>query len=197
MTHTASKPAQPLGKPAPKQPRRVPAFAPVRSRARKDGWHPVRQAEFIGALAETGSVRAAARRVGMARESAYRLRGREGAEGFAAAWDAALVIEHGLQVPMVTKWPIAPKWKVTTAEVRQRALVGLVRPVMHAGRCVGVVHKPDNTALLRLVGWFARAGAWRCDEAGPGRGNGRTRNNAKPQKRQPATERPAAVAERS
>lgn len=188
MTHTAPQPAQPPRKPPRKPPRRVPAFAPVRSRARKDGWEALRQAEFVGALAETGSVSAAARRVGMARESAYRLRGREGAEGFAAAWDAALACARGLAQPMV------PKWKCTTAEVRQRALVGLVRPVMHAGRCVGVVHKPDNSALLRLVGWFARAGAWRCDEAGPGRGNGRTRNIAKPQNRQPPTERPAAVA---
>lgn len=124
----------------------------------------------------------------MARESAYRLRGREGAEGFVAAWDMALAIGQALQVPMV------PKWKLTTAEVRQRALVGVVRPVLRAGRCVGVIHKPDNSAPLRLVGWFKRAGAWRCDEAGPGRGNRRTLNNAKPQKRQPPTERPAAVA---
>jgi len=50
----------------------------------------VRQAEFIGHLAATRSVAAAARGVSMARETAYRLRARPGAQGFAAAWDVAL-----------------------------------------------------------------------------------------------------------
>lgn len=67
---------------------RVPAFAAVPVRARKDGWTPVRQADFLGALAETGSVAQAARRVGLSRETAYRLRRKPGAGGFAAAWDA-------------------------------------------------------------------------------------------------------------
>ena len=53
---------------------RVPPFLPVPLRARADGWTPERQARFIGLLAETGSVAEAARRVGMGRESAWRLR---------------------------------------------------------------------------------------------------------------------------
>ena len=39
---------------------RLPAFHPVPTRTRCDGWTPARQAEFIGVLAETGSVSAAA-----------------------------------------------------------------------------------------------------------------------------------------
>ena len=57
---------------------------------RHDGWTPARQAVFIGKLFETRNVCAAARAVGLGRESAYRLRKRPGAAGFAAAWDAAL-----------------------------------------------------------------------------------------------------------
>ena len=65
--------------------RKVPAFVPVPLRARADGWTPLRQAEFLGYLAETRSVAEAARRVNMARETAYRLRDRPGAESFAAS----------------------------------------------------------------------------------------------------------------
>jgi hypothetical protein len=70
--------------------RRVPAFTPVPLRFRQDGWTPARQADFLGHLAETWSVSAAARHVGKTRESAYRLRDKDGAESFAAAWDAVL-----------------------------------------------------------------------------------------------------------
>ena len=54
--------------PAARSPRpRIPAFVPVPTRARHDGWNAARQAGFIGALAETGSVAAPAARVGMRR----------------------------------------------------------------------------------------------------------------------------------
>ena len=69
---------------------RLPSFAPVPAKRRAGGWTPVRQAEFIGMLAETGSVSAAAEFVGMARETAYRLRRKPGAEQFALAWDIAM-----------------------------------------------------------------------------------------------------------
>ena len=70
--------------------RRVPKFTPVPLRYRRDGWTPGRQADFLGRLCETWSVAAAARHVGMTRESAYRLREKPGAESFAAAWDFIL-----------------------------------------------------------------------------------------------------------
>jgi hypothetical protein len=69
---------------------RVPAFYPVPTRTRRDGWTIARQADFLGKLAETGSVIGACEAVGISRKSAYQLRARPGAESFAAAWDAAL-----------------------------------------------------------------------------------------------------------
>lgn len=68
----------------------IPAFMPVPARARRDGWTPERQRVFIAALARTGCVGRAAAAAGMSRESAYRLRRREGAARFAAAWDSIL-----------------------------------------------------------------------------------------------------------
>ena len=47
----------------------MPAFVPVPLRTRSDGWTPLKQAEFLGYLAETRSVAEAARRVNMARET--------------------------------------------------------------------------------------------------------------------------------
>ena len=66
--------------------RTIPTFRAVPGRGRRDGWTPLRQAELIGHLAETRSVSTAARRVQMARASAYRLRRRPWAEGFCASW---------------------------------------------------------------------------------------------------------------
>jgi hypothetical protein len=66
------------------------SFDPVLLRYRHDGWTPARQRAFIEALADTLCVATAAARVGMCERSAYALRRRCGAGGFAAAWDAAL-----------------------------------------------------------------------------------------------------------
>ena len=65
-------------------------WVPVLRKRRKDGWTPERQRAFIGALADCGVVVEAARSVGMSDRAAYTLRRAPGAEGFAAAWDAAL-----------------------------------------------------------------------------------------------------------
>ena len=65
-------------------------WVPVLRKRRKDGWTPERQRAFIGALADSGVVATAARSVGMSDTAAYKLRRSPGAEGFAAAWDAAL-----------------------------------------------------------------------------------------------------------
>jgi hypothetical protein len=63
---------------------------PVPLRARADGWSPAVQLRFLEALARGLSVREAAAEVGRNRQTAYASRGREGAESFAAAWDAAI-----------------------------------------------------------------------------------------------------------
>lgn len=52
-------------------------------------WSRLRIHAFLRALAVTGSVAAAARAVGVSRQSAYRLRRRLGA-GFAEVWDEGL-----------------------------------------------------------------------------------------------------------
>lgn len=65
-------------------------WVPVLRKRRPDGWSPQKQRGFIEALADTGSVTAAARMVGMSITSCYRLRRAPGAEDFAAAWEAAI-----------------------------------------------------------------------------------------------------------
>jgi len=76
----------------PKKPKTtLPAFTPVpREKDRSNGWKPEVQRAFIEALAETGSVRAACRRVGRADHGAYLLRRHPEGASFRAAWDAAL-----------------------------------------------------------------------------------------------------------
>jgi len=133
--------------------RRIPAFHPVPLRVRRDGWTPLRQAEFIGYLAETRSVSEAARRVGRSRESAYRLRRKTGAEGFAAVWDIAMGRELSANLADVTR----AARKVTPELLWQHALSGKMRPVMRAGKHVTVTQKPDNSALLQHLGQLDRA----------------------------------------
>src|SRR5688500_12570570 len=115
---------------------RVPPFYPVPARRRCDGWTVQRQADFLGMLAETGSVMGACEAVGMSRNSAYKLRARPGAESFAAAWDAALG---------------APVRKVTVTDLAFLAYHGLVKPILFRGKYRGSVRNPDNSALLRLM----------------------------------------------
>lgn len=135
--------------------RRPPFFHPVPLRARHDGWSEERQCGFLAQLYLTGSVAMAARKVGMTRASAYRLRARDDAQGFAAAWDYALVPPGSGRVAAP-----GPDWrKVTQSELLRRIETGLVRPVIYRGRVLGLAHKPDNSALLRLLR--------RCDARSP------------------------------
>lgn len=72
-----------------------PDFVPVpMQRRRADGWTQDAQRLFIAMLAQTGSVRDAARGVGMSARSAYRLRGKPGADEFDLVWQAALDVRH-------------------------------------------------------------------------------------------------------
>jgi hypothetical protein len=64
-------------------------WVPVRRRPRYDGWTEEKQRRFIEMLADTGLVSAAAKAVGMSRESAYRLKRSAHGAAFARAWDAA------------------------------------------------------------------------------------------------------------
>ena len=78
-------------RPAHRLRRKPPFFAPVPLRTRRDGWNVQCQCEFLTHLYLTGSVRSAVPAAAMSRHSAYRLRKRARAEGFAYAWDAVLM----------------------------------------------------------------------------------------------------------
>lgn len=129
--------------------RRIPAFHPVPVGPRCDGWTPERQAQFIGCLAESRSVVAACRRVSMGRESAYRLRKRPGAAGFAAAWDAALGKPHQ---------PVnLSSAKATGLDAGTRYHSGRLQVVMDKGRFVAIRRKPDISAHLQYLAALDRA----------------------------------------
>ena len=115
---------------------RVPAFYPVPTRTRRDGWTIERQADFLGMLAETGSVIGACEAIGMSRKGAYRLRGLPGAESFAAAWDAALGGEAR---------------KVTSPRHDPVNIKPLVRLVMFRGRYRGAWCNAASGAALSRV----------------------------------------------
>ncbi len=100
----------------------LPAFTPVpRQKDRSNGWKPEVQLAFIEALAETGSVEAAARRVGRSSNGAYLLRRHPEAKSFRKAWQAALDI--GMQ-------------RVEDVAM-DRALNGVDVPVYSYGKLVG------------------------------------------------------------
>lgn len=142
--------------PAHRRRRRPPFFNPVPLRTRSDGWSVERQCEFLARLYVTGSVAAAARGVGMSRMSAYRLRKRDGAQGFAYAWDRVLAPPGTGHCPK----PKPDGRKVTNAELFRRMETGLVQPVIYRGRMAGIRRKPDDSALLRLLRRHGRIGSW-------------------------------------
>lgn len=141
--------------------RRLPDFAPVPTRGRVDGWGALAQGDFIGFLAETGSVTEAARRVGLSKESAYRLRRRAGAEGFALAWEVA--VAGGAECDF------QPTRKFTLEELAARALGRTLQVVMRRGRYVGTRIKSNDAMLLRHLAQIDRASrgyGWGALEAG-------------------------------
>lgn len=100
--------------------------APLTPSRRSDGWTLARQRDFLTHLAQFGGVAAAAKAVGLAPKSAYRLRHRDPA--FAAAWDGA--IEEG---------------RLRTFDrAMDRAVNGYTIPVFRNGRPAGTRHRFDN-----------------------------------------------------
>lgn len=86
----------------PMQPPRI-RFTPVPLKARHDGWTPARQLRFIEHLATAKSVSRACKAVGKSTATAYALRGKPGAQSFAAAWDKALAFmpdRNGRRLPL-------------------------------------------------------------------------------------------------
>ena len=111
------------------------SFAPVPVRHRHDGWTRSRQIAFVRALAETASVEAACRRVGMSVQSAYALRRRKNASLFRDAWEAAL--DYGYH-------------RLEEAALR-RALEGVPRPIFYHGEQVGEWRQYDERLTLWLL----------------------------------------------
>ncbi|NUQ19291.1 MAG: helix-turn-helix domain-containing protein [Sphingomonas sp.] len=113
----------------------APEFEPVPLRPRHDGWSAERQIKFIEALAEGLTVEAAARRVGMTRDSAYRLYRRPGAGAFRRAWDAAL----DCNMPQLEQAAI------------ERAKNGVARPIFYKGEQVGEWRHFDERLTMFLL----------------------------------------------
>lgn len=114
----------------------LPDFTPVpRQYNRYDGWTPERQRGFIEALADTGSVKAAAHAVNMTPEGAYLLRRHPEAGGFRKAWEAAL------------------KCGVQRLEdvAMERALYGVEVPVYHFGAVVGTRREFNDRLLMFML----------------------------------------------
>ena len=111
------------------------AFAPVPVKPRRDGWTPERQVAFILRLALLGGVAAAAKAVGMSRESAYRLRQHPGAASFAAAWDKAQGWGRGRAADLGM----------------DRAIHGEKRGVYYRGRKVGEYVRHDNRLIIAAL----------------------------------------------
>jgi len=110
-------------------------FSPVPVAARQDGWTLEKQRAFIEALADSGSVPAAAKAVGMGVEGAYRLRRRRDAAAFAEAWNTA----YGAMTRRLTDAASA------------RAIHGTALPVFFQGELVGErIHYDERMTRLLL-----------------------------------------------
>lgn len=118
--------------PQPLLPGTILAFTPVpQLRKRANGWSAARQEQFILALEVMGSVGPALRAVGMGRASAYKLRDKEGAESFAAAWDTAIGMGRGRQYDVAM----------------EQAINGVTTIQVHRGGSVSVRGGPDMRIL--------------------------------------------------
>lgn len=117
-------------------PTTLPTFTPVpRQRMRRGGWSAERQRAFIEALAETGSVRSACRRLGVGEHHIYKLRHHPEAASFRAAWEAAL--DLGIQ-------------RIEDIAM-DRALNGVEVEVFHGGQQVGTRRAYNDRLLMFLL----------------------------------------------
>ena len=102
---------------------------------RHDGWTPARQGAFLRELAATHSVTAAARMVGMSRQSAYKLRARLQGQPFDKAWEAAFLT----------------RFDVLAEAALDRALNGVEVPHYYNGELVGTSRRYDERLTLALL----------------------------------------------
>ncbi|KQM19757.1 hypothetical protein ASE49_05065 [Novosphingobium sp. Leaf2] len=102
---------------------------------RRNSITPDRQRAFVAALAASGIVTQAARVMGVSVEALYKLRHRQGAQGFAGAWDAA--IDRGMM-------------RLEDCAL-ERAIRGEERPVVSQGRVVATYMRHDSALLMFLL----------------------------------------------
>ncbi len=102
---------------------------------RHDSWSPARQAAFLRELAATHNVSAAARAVGMSRQSAYKLRTRLQGTPFDKAWEAAFVT----------------RFDALAEAALDRALHGVEVPHYYNGELVGTSRRYDERLTLALL----------------------------------------------
>lgn len=114
----------------------IPAFTPVpRQRMRRGGWSAERQRQFIALLAETGSVRAACRRMGVGEHHIYKLRAHPEGASFRKAWETAL----DLGIARIEDVAM------------DRALYGTEDPVFWQGEQVGTRRVYNDRLLMFLL----------------------------------------------
>lgn len=113
----------------------LPAFEPVPTTPRHDGWTADRQRQFIAALASLGSVAGACRAVGMSSASAYKLRDRPAAGSFAAAWRIGLSMGRDRVMERAF----------------DRAVNGYTRPVVRRGVVVGQRRLFDHRLIATIL----------------------------------------------
>jgi len=112
------------------------------SATRHDGWSLDKQAGFLRALSATHSVSAAAKSVGMSRQSAYRLRSRLKGQAFDLAWEVAF--HHS--------------YDVLAHAALERALNGVEVPVYFQGEQVGSYRRYDERLTVALLNRFTLGG---------------------------------------
>jgi hypothetical protein len=120
----------------------APPLPPVHVR-KGDRWNKSRMVDFLRQLAATHSVSAAARSVGMSRNSAYRLRNRLKGQPFDIAWEAAF--RHG--------------YDNLAHAALDRALNGVEVPHYCNGELVGTSRKFDERLTVALLAMRNRFGA--------------------------------------
>jgi hypothetical protein len=111
-------------------------FAPyLHKRPRANSITPDRQVAFVAALAASGIVTQAARRIGVSLEALYKLRNQPGAEAFSAAWDAA--IDRGMA-------------RLEDCAL-ERAIAGEERVIVRGGEVVATWRRYDTQLLVFLL----------------------------------------------
>jgi len=110
-------------------------FEPVPVRRRQDGWTTERQLAFVEKLADTNSITAACKHVGMSRESVRKLRRRPGGRAFRDACDAALDCGYA----------------AIEEAAAERSRNGVPRPIFYKGEQVGEWRHFDERLTMFLL----------------------------------------------